>query len=317
MKNILITAILLFAVTFTYAQQEQHYTQFMYNKLGYNPGYAGSNDATCITGIYRNQWLGLEGAPQTQALSFNMPLRNKRVGVGLNFNRNTIGISETWTLDGAYSYRVPMGRGYLGLGIQASIRSLRNDYTDPRLVSTVATVLDDAISMGETSKFVPNFGLGMYYNTENFYIGVSAPRLLANNIDFNNTGTVLGKEVQHVYLMTGLVIEMTENVDLTPQILLKYAQDSPFDADLNLSAIFNDKFTAGLTYRLGGSSAAGAGESIDLMIGAQITDNVLLALSYDITLSELKDYNDGSIELALRYCFGKSEGDNFVNPRFF
>lgn len=317
MKNILITAILMFAVTFTYAQQEQQYTQFMYNKLGYNPGYAGSHDAACITGIYRNQWLGLEGAPQTQALSFNMPLRNKRVGVGVNLNHNTIGISETWTLDGAYSYRIPAGSGYLGLGLQGSIRSLRNDYNDPRLVSTVPSILDGSVPTGERSKLVPNFGVGLYYNTQTFYIGLSVPRIISNNIDFNDVGSIIGKEVNHVYLMTGFMLKVTDNIHLNPQILLKYADNSPFDADLNLTALFNNKFSAGLTYRVGGSTVTGAGESIDLMIGAQITDEVLLGLSYDISLSDLKDYNDGSIELALRYCFGKSEGENFMNPRFF
>jgi len=317
MKNIIITALFLFAVTFSYAQQEQQYTQFMYNKLGYNPGYAGSNDAACITGIYRNQWLGLEGAPQTQALSFNMPLMNKKVGVGLNLNRNTIGISETWTVDGAYSYRVPAGRGYLGLGLQASIRGIRNNYSDSRLTSTVPIGTDGSIPTGERSKYVPNFGVGLYYNTSNFYIGLSAPRLLNNNIDFNDIGDIIGEEVSHVYLMAGLIVEVSENLDFHPQILFKYADNSPFDADINASLIFNDKITAGLTYRVGGSSLTGGGESIDLLLGLQATDNVLVALAYDFTLSELKDYNSGSLEIALRYCFGRSSGDDFVNPRFF
>ena len=114
MKNVLITAVMILFCASVFAQQEQQYTQFMYNKLGYNPAYAGSNNTACITGLYRNQWLGIEGAPQTQLLSFNAPIMNQRVGVGLNLNRHTIGITERWTVDGAYAYRLKMGRGFLG-----------------------------------------------------------------------------------------------------------------------------------------------------------------------------------------------------------
>ncbi|MFK7933654.1 MAG: PorP/SprF family type IX secretion system membrane protein, partial [Saprospiraceae bacterium] len=114
----LFSFLILLALTAT-AQQDQQYTQFMFNKLGYNPGYAGSQNAACITAIARNQWIGLEGAPETQALTFNMPVSGQRVGVGANIIRNTIGESENVTVDAAYAYRIPMGNGMLGLGMQA------------------------------------------------------------------------------------------------------------------------------------------------------------------------------------------------------
>lgn len=316
MKNIVITILFLCIVGISYGQQEQQYTQFMYNKLGYNPAYAGSNPSACITGIYRNQWLGIEGAPQTQALSFNAPLFNQRVGVGINLNRNTIGISERWTLDGAYAYRVPMGRGSLGLGLQGSVRYLSNNYNDPRLESNIPIALDGSIPVGVQNKYIPNFGVGVYYNTERFYLGLSLPRILLNNIDFNDLSGEIGKEVRHAFFMAGLRIPINDNVAFQPQVLLKYAESSPFDADINASLIFSNRFTAGLTYRVGGSSQS-AGESIDLLLAGQLNDNILIGLSYDITLSELRESTSGSIELVLRYCLGNSEGEDFVNPRFF
>ena len=98
----------------SFGQQEQQYTQFMYNKLGYNPAVAGSHELVCLTGIIRSQWLGLEGAPNTQVLSFDMPILNQRVGIGANITRNTIGISEKITIDGVYSYRFRLATGTLG-----------------------------------------------------------------------------------------------------------------------------------------------------------------------------------------------------------
>ena len=316
MKKIISIAIFSCLLLTGYAQQEQQYTQFMFNKLAINPAYAGSNEASCLTGIYRNQWMGINGAPKTMMLSYNMPLMNQRVGVGASLIRNTIGITTRTTLEGNYAYRFRMSRGVLAAGINASIRRMSNDYGDPDLKATQPIGTDGTIPVGEQSKIVPNFGVGLYYHTEDFYIGLSAPRILSNNIDFDNVSLVEDKEVSHLFLMTGFVVELSDKVDLKPQALLKYAKNTPFDAELNLMAIFNDKYSAGLTYRLGGSTTS-AGESIDIVAAAQLTDNFLFGLSYDITLSELKDYNSGSIEAVLRYCFGASEGEEIINPRFF
>ncbi len=317
MKKLFTTALFSLFVLLCFAQQEQQYTQFMYNKLGLNAGYAGSRDAACITAIIRNQWMGLKGAPQTQMLSFNMPLLNKRVGVGLNLTRNTIGISQRITVDGLYAYRIRLGQGILALGIQASIRHLKNNYNDSDLVSITPSSADGSIPIGEQSKYVPNFGAGLYYTSDNFYVGFSAPRLIKNNIDFNDIGGIIGKEVQHYFFMAGVLFELSDNVDLQPQVLFKYADNSPFDADVNLSLIFSDKYTGGLTYRTGGSSVTGFGESLDLMVAAQVSPDILFGLSYDITLSDIKTYSNGSVEAVLRFCLGHSEGEEIINPRFF
>ena len=312
MKKIITTSVFLIAVTLCFAQQEQQYTQFMYNKLAINPGYAGSHDAGCFTALYRNQWIGLEGAPKTQMLSFDTPLLHNRIGVGLNLTRTTIGITEKWTADGSYAYRVALGRGTLGLGVQASIRYFGNDYTDSRLVATQAISSDGGIPVGDQSKYVPNFGAGLYYSTENYYFGISAPRFLKNNIDFNSLSGVLGREVPHLFFMTGLLWKISETAKLQPQALFKYADNSPFDADFNLNLILQDKYTVGVTYRVGGSSLTGIGESLDFLVAAHLNANLLFGLSYDITLSEIKDYNSGSIEVILRYCLASPEGEDVI-----
>lgn len=320
MKNIMRSIILglfVFVSTVLVAQQEQQYTQFMYNKLGLNPGYAGSTDAGCLTAIYRKQWIGLDGSPSTQMLSYNTPLLNKRVGVGLSLLRNSIGIENRITLEGTYAYRIQVGRGTLGIGIMASVRRRAVDWADPRLKGTQPIGADNGITGGFQSKWLFNVGVGAYYATNRFYVGASLPRMLNNNIDFSEIGNVLSKEVNHGYLMSGLMINVNDKIKLQPQLLIKYAKNSPLDFDANLMAIFLDKFNVGATYRAGGSKEVGIGESIDVIAGAQLTNNLMFALSYDFTLSDIKSYSNGSVEAILRYCLGKSEGKEFVNPRFF
>lgn len=314
--KVLFTSLFLFSALMLSAQQQEHYTQFMYNKLALNAGYAGSADAACATIIYRHQWTGLEGAPKTQLLSFHTPLSNKRVGAGLNLVRNSIGISETWTLDGAYAYRIRMGNGTLGLGLQGSIQYLGVDYTDPRLVGTQPLTSDEAITLAYQQKFLPNFGLGVYFQSNSFFAGLSSPRLLKNNIDFSQTGTIISREEIHAYFMTGVLLNLSEKVQLQPQALLKYANNSPFDADFNATLIFDKKYAAGLSYRVGGNQGS-PGESLDILLNGQITDNLLIGFAYDLTLSDIRTYESGSIEALVRYCFGSSQGVDLVNPRFF
>lgn len=310
-------SLLLLPLTQLMAQQEGQNTLFMYYRQGYNPGVAGTREVPCITAIYRNQWLGIEGAPTLQVLSFSIPALNQRVGIGGNLVRQTVGITQRITLDAIYAYRLRLGRGYLSMGLQGSIRRFSNDYTDPRLVATQGLDIDPSIPNLNQNKFLFNFGAGLFYQGEFFYLGLSAPRLLQNNIDFADSDIIVSREIQHFYFMGGGSIPLGENFDLQPQVLLKYVDNAPFDGDFNLSLRMLEKYIAGVTYRMGGSSAEGFGESIDVLLAAQLSSNFLLGVSYDITLSDLRDYNTGSFEVLLRYCFGKSEGEEYVNPRFF
>jgi len=318
MKNIYALFLFLFCGIFALnAQQEAQNTQFFYFKQGYNPAYAGSREAFCMSAIYRQQWIGIEGAPQSQILTFSVPMFNQRVGVGANVRRTAVGINESITVDGVYSYRVRMGRGSLGIGLQGSLRSLRNNFQDSRLQSTQPLSADNGIPSASQQKLLFNVGAGLYYSTESFYFGVSAPRFLQNDIDFESADAIISREASHYYIMGGGTITLNDNLRLRPQALIKYVQNAPLDADLNLSLIIMDRYVFGGTYRLGGSTERGGGESIDILMGMQITPNVLFGISYDITLSELRDYNTGSVEATIQYCAGKSEGDEYINPRFF
>jgi type IX secretion system PorP/SprF family membrane protein len=317
MKKILFSLVCIFGFMTLAAQQEHQYTQWMQSKLTINPAYAGANFSPCLTGIYRNQWIGFDKAPQTQQLSYDQSLANDRVGIGANLYRNSVGITEYITFDGIYSYRFPVGNGFLGVGVQASIRNLSMDYGDEDLRSTQDLGQDIAVPLGtQLSKFVPDFGLGLYYNTSKFYFGASVPRLLNNDIDLQDPDGQIGREVAHGYVMAGYKIRLTEKLELLPQALVKYANNSPLDIDLNASLLIQDKYTLGANYRFGGDDES-LGESIAVLLGAQFTSQIFAGLSWDFTLSEIRNNTNGSLEIALRYCFEGNESEDFANPRFF
>ena len=298
------------------AQQQPQYTQFIFNKLMYNPAYAGSKDRLSLQVLYRRQWLGLEGAPQSQSISAHLPLFNNRVGFGAGIERNTIGITESINLQTMYAYRFILYKGYMSIGLSANLRYFSMDFTDERLVSTQALTTDAAISMANESKFVPNFGAGLYYYNNHFFTGLAVPNFLENNIDFEDISTIVSREVRHIYAMGGVRFKLDENLALQPSVLFKYAKNAPLDADINFSLDILSQYTIGVTYRVGGNKKK-TGESIDLLLGIHPFKDLLIGLSYDISLSDIRHYNSGSMEILVQYYIGKSPDRGVLNPRFF
>lgn len=289
----------------------------MYNKLGLNPAFAGNHEQVALSAIYRNQWMGFEGAPITQMASVNAPLLGQRIGLGLNIARNTIGISEKLTIDGIYAYRIKFGNGNaLSFGLQGSLRRYEIDYSDPRLESIVDKTSDPAIEVGRFNDNIINFGAGIYFNSSHFYAGVSAPRLMQEDINFTSD-VGFSEEVRHFFVMTGGALDLTNDWVLTPQVLYKYVQNTPFDLDLNLSVTYRSLITGGVTYRHGGDSDS-IGESIDLLFGVQVTPSLLIAAAYDFTLTQIRNHSSGSFEATIHYNIGKrTRAEDIINPRYF
>ncbi len=317
MKKLIFTFLMTSLISLVYGQQDPQYSQFMFNKLALNPAYAGSGETGCISCLYREQWIGIDGAPRTITANFEAPLLARRVGIGLNLIYDQIGISKTTTASMAYVYRLKLGDGYLGIGLQGSLINTRVNWD----MTTVVEIGDTEVPTGNPNKVSPNFGAGLYYHSEHYYVGLSIPHFLNNNIDFGDADIPSSTEVisrldQHYYLMAGVMAKLGTKIKMKPALLIKYEKKSPFDMDLNLSFLFVDRLWAGATYRLGGSSKKGFGESIDVVIQVHITNQIKLGLAYDFTLSEIKDYTDGTLEVMLHYCMN-SKKTKLVNPRFF
>lgn len=299
------------------AQQQPLHTMFMFNKLLINPAYAGYHEHPCATAIVRQQWLGFDGAPKTQSLSIHGPLSSQRLGVGLNLQRRSIGVSSSTTVDGIYDYRVPMGNGTLSLGVQASGRFLEVDFTDPNVRAVQDIAIDPGVENMADSKFLANAGAGIYYYTPSFYVGISSPRLIDSDIDFELNNLFTAREQAHYYLMTGVAIDLNYRMSFVPQVLVRYTNAAPVDIDLNLGVRWGEDHSVGVTFRKGGIDNQLL-ESIDVMASAKILRGLRLGAAYDITMSDLRRYSDGSIEVMLMYCFGEpTKPTTFVNPRYF
>ncbi len=298
------------------SQQQQMYTQFMYNKLSLNPAFAGNETYMSATLLYRDQWNGFPGAPKAQVLSINLPRLGKRVGLGLNFERQTIGITEKITYEAMYAYKFFLGDGTLSMGMNVSGRNYIQDYTDNRLFAIQEIQLDPSIPTTVQSRNLINAGFGVYYNTNRFFVGASLPRMIRSDLDFDNNN-LFSTEVRHLFLMTGATFIVNNDLRITPQMMFRAAEDSPWGLDLNLSATLRDKYSVGVTYRTGGAKN-NIGESINLIAGMQLSERMMLGFAYDITVSDIRAIDNGSLEMILSYNFiARKIKTIIVNPRYF
>lgn len=306
------------AVTFIFlleanAQQDAQYTQYMYNTMTVNPGYAGSRGQLSIAGLYRSQWVGLDGAPNTFTLNLHSPIRNSKLGYGVSIVNDEIGdgtVQETY-LDAMVSYTIDVSRdAKLSFGLKAGGNLLSLDFIKLRNFDNEVVRTDNI-----DSRFSPNFGLGMYYHTNNFYAGLSAPNLLQTDY-FDNTNRdasavqFVSQERINFYFITGYVFDLNGNIKFKPALLTKVVGGAPLQVDLSANFMFNDKFTFGAAYRWDAAVSA--------LVGFQISEQFMLGLAYDRETTELggTQFNDGSFELFLRFELVRSF-QRLVSPRFF
>ena len=247
-------------------------------------------------------------------LSFDTPFSGKKLGFGLNLHHYTIGqVNNNFLANMDYSYSLwRTQNSNFKLGIGATFRSY-NFQLDK--LSTGNNVLDLAQLTGADQKYINgNVGLGLYYTYKDFYVGFSVPNLYRNKLG-TQTGNIIAQNVPHFYGMLGGLFPMTDNVDLKPALIVKYAQNTPFSVDANLSFVFNKKFNIGASYRTGQS---GTGESLDALVFFQATEKLGFGFAYDYGFSSLAKYNKGSYEMLMRYDFTTmSKKEIITNPRFF
>ncbi len=303
--------ILLFPLALS-AQQEHQYTQFMYNKLLYNPAYAGIRGVPTATAIYRNQWFKMDGAPQSALVSVHAPVFNKRVGVGGVLSHNSVGLHRDFQLAATYSYNLIAGKEFsLRAGVSGSMRVLSLDFQE----ATPLNALDPSLDEQRYTHAYANFGAGIYGTfQERLYFGFSVPRIHRNTIGVNtNQNITTAKESPHFYGTTGGIIRLSENLNLLPAVLVKYVKNAPIDVDVTANIEIKQIITTGLAYRAGGD---GQGESLDLLAYWQVNSRLGVGASYDLTISNLRDYTGGSFEILLQADLVKRKR-NMSNPRFF
>ncbi|SDE85938.1 type IX secretion system membrane protein, PorP/SprF family [Pricia antarctica] len=297
------------------AQQDAQYTQYMFNTMSVNPAYAGSRGQLSIAGLYRSQWVGLEGAPQTFTFNLHSPIRNSNVGYGVSVVNDKIGdgtVQETY-IDGLVSYTVDVSlEGKLSFGLKLGGNLLNLDFVQLRQREGFEeAVVADNIE----NRFSPNVGLGVYYHTNKFYVGLSAPNLLetehfdnsnsdANAIDF------LAKDRVNFYAIAGYVLDLNDNLKFKPALLTKVVGGAPLQVDFSANFLFAERFSFGAAYRWDAALSA--------LAGFQITDQIMLGLAYDKETTDFgaKQFSNGSFEIFLRWELLRSF-EKLVSPRFF
>ncbi len=285
------------------AQFSPDFSQYMFNGLALNPAYTGSREALSLSLLYRKQWVGFEGSPETKTFSAHAPLKNDRVALGLMvFNENFAATSYTSAFAN-YAYRIRLGAGKLSFGLKAGIQSVKESYNKVRTIDPN----DPAFETMSGSGIVPNFGIGAYYYTNNYYAGISIPSLLSITRS-GDSYSVYNDFANYSYDFTaGILLAATPNFKLKPSVLVKY-QSGTVLYDFNTNFIFlDDRLWVGASYRVN--------QAVIGMLEFQINNQLRLGYSYDYTLGEISRYNNGSHEIMLRYEFSYTVKS--FNPRYF
>ncbi|MFV8380053.1 type IX secretion system membrane protein PorP/SprF [Flavobacterium sp. LB3R33] len=302
MKTKLFSFVLMFTAFVSYAQQDAQFTQYMYNTININPAYAGSRGALSIFALHRTQWVGLDGAPVTNAASVNTPLNGSNLGLGVSIINDKIGPTTENTISADLSYTVPTSETFkLSFGIKATANFFNLD------VNRLNPVDDDPSLHDFNNKFTPNIGAGVYLHSDKAYVGFSIPNFIESN-RYDDNEVAIFKEKINYYLIAGYVFDVNESIKFKPALLTKVVAGAPLQMDVSGNFMFNDKFVVGLAYRW---SAA-----VSAMVGFQVTDGMYIGYGYDHETTNLNNYNSGSHEIFLRYEIFKNNG-KIITPRFF
>ena len=301
------TRILIFALMFTglvsYAQQDAQFTQYMYNTINVNPAYAGSRGAMSIFALHRTQWVGLDGAPVTNAVSVNTPINGSNLGLGLSLINDKIGPTVENNFSADLSYTIPVSETSklsFGLKLSANLFDLDVLKLDPVDSS-------DPSLQNFNNKFSPNIGAGVYWHSDKAYLGLSVPNFIQAN-KYNDNDVAIFKEQINYYFIAGVVVNLSDSVKFKPALLTKMVQGAPLQVDVSGNFMFMDKFTLGVAYRWSAALSA--------MVGFQVSDGMYIGYGYDHETTNLNNYSSGSHEIFLRYEIFNNV-DKITTPRFF
>lgn len=292
MKKIYFAALgLVLGLTDAAAQQDPHYTQYMYNMNVINPAYAGSKENMSFGLLYRKQWVDIEDAPSTFSFSGSTPV-GKNVGIGLSLINDQIGPVEETNAYVDVSYTLNLGGEHrLAFGMKGGATFHKVGLFSEIGNGYVPDAGDEAFAEDTSNTFL-NVGAGFFYYTQKYYVAFSVPNMLkSTHLDYN--GRKFGTESLHYFLTGGYVFDLSPNTKLKPFGMVKTAFDAPVSFDASVNALFFEKFELGVTYRLE--------DSFGGMVGYNITPNLKLGYAYDHIISDLNVTTPSSHEFILLF----------------
>ncbi|MFV8328455.1 type IX secretion system membrane protein PorP/SprF [Flavobacterium sp. ZS1P14] len=302
MKTKLFSFVLMFTAIVSFAQQDAQFTQYMYNTINVNPAYAGSRGALSIFALHRTQWVGLDGAPVTNAVSMNTPLNGNNLGLGVSIINDKIGPTKENTISADLSYTIPTSETFrLSFGIKATANLFDLD------VTKLNPADDDPALHDYHNKFSPNIGAGVYWHSNKAYVGFSVPNFIQTN-RYDDNEVAIFKEQINYYLIAGYVFDLNNYIKFKPAVLTKMVEGAPLQLDVSANFMFNDKFVVGVAYRWSAALSA--------MVGFQVSESLYIGYGYDHETTNLDNYNSGSHEIFLRYELFRNN-NKITTPRFF
>lgn len=302
MKTKLLTLVLGLIGMMGYSQQDSQYTQYMYNTININPAYAGSREVLSIFGLHRSQWIGLDGAPTTNAFSINSPIGDSSFGVGLSFVNDRIGPANESAISADLSYFIPVSENYkLAFGLKGTANLFNLDVNKLKIQDQ-----NDPKFQNLNNDISPNVGAGIYLYSDKFYAGLSVPNFFETN-HYKDNSVSITQEKLHYYFITGYVFDIGSNLKMKPSVLAKAVEGAPLQIDGSLNFLIYDKLTLGAAYRWDAAWSA--------LAGFQISNSIFIGYGYDRDTTRLQNYNSGSHEIFLRFeLFSNAK---MLTPRFF
>ena len=303
LKNSLLACIFTTMATLVYTQQQVQFTQYMYNTMMVNPAYTGTGGKLEALFIHRSQWVGLDGAPQTQNFGINSAL-GKSLGVGLNFINDRIGPANQMFITTSVSGIIKLSKNVnLSVGLSGGVDIINVDWTKGKTQSDNDLTMLNNIN----NRVRPVVGAGFYLYSNKWYFGLSSPTFIQQD----RYGKYQEAEIDnrlHWYGIAGYVFHISDNVKLKPALLAKVVEGAPVTIDVSINTILQDQFTLGVGYR--------NHDAMSLLFGYTIKKSIFIGYSYDFNVSRLRKYNYGSHDIILKYSLFKKDV-GVRSPRFF
>lgn len=270
------------------AQQDPHYTQYMYNLSVINPAYAGSKENLSAGLLYRKQWVQIEGAPTTATFFAHTPV-GKNLGAGISLLNDKIGPVEETNAFADLSYTIRLNESsQLAFGIKAGGTFHKIDFNQ---INPTLPTLDPIFAVSPSSAKL-NLGSGLFYFTDKYYISLSVPNLLKSRyLDFD--GRSYGSEIPHYFLTGGYVFDINPDLKFKPFAMVKSSFNGPTSFDISTNFLYLEKFEAGLTYR--------REDSFGAMINIKVTPSIRIGYAYDQIVSDLKIATRSSHEFLILF----------------
>lgn len=280
--------------TNAYAQQEPTYTQYMFNTQTINPAYAGTWEALGFMLLAREQWVGIDGAPSTQTFSFQNLHKNERTGYGVNIINDKYGKEKRFSVFGDYSHMVQVTNDLkLRMGLKAGFSAYSNNLSSYDVITP-----DDPFFQGEVDyKFMPNFGIGLFLYQDNFYAGISIPKIVNNEFENNYNNYSSQAEIRHYYIMGGYVFNISEKLIFKPTMLGKMVKGAPAQFDFSANFLIAEKVWLGAMYR--------SGDAFGFLAQWVINNKLRLGYSVDFAFGEIGGYQNGTHEIMISYEISK------------